>query len=103
MHARMEETEAAVHDLRHGIHDVMSTLDILKLDLFDANVAPPVFQGGVRALGDSIDSISTLLDDMLDAAKLQNQALTLSPAATDMRALVEQVARRFEIQCQMFG
>jgi signal transduction histidine kinase len=103
MRARMEETEAAVHDLRHGVHDVMSALDILKLDLFDANVAPPVFQGGVRSLGDALDGISTLLDDMLDAAKLQNQALTLSPAATDLRALVEQVARRFEIQCRMFG
>ena len=103
MHARMEETEAAVHDLRHSIHDVMSALDILKLDLFDAKIAPPVFQGGVRALGDSIDAMSTLLDDMLDAAKLQNHALTLNPAATDIRALVEQVARRFEIQCQMFG
>jgi signal transduction histidine kinase len=103
MHARMEETEAAVHDLRHGVHDVMSALDIHKLDLFDANIAPPVFQNGVRALGDAIDSMSTLLDDMLDAAKLQHQALTLTPVATDMRALVEYVARRFEIQCRMFG
>jgi signal transduction histidine kinase len=103
MRARMQETEAAVHDLRHSIHDVMSALDILKLDLFDANVAPPVFQGGVHALGDAIESMSTLLDDMLDAAKLQNQALTLLPAATDLRALVEQVARRFEVQCRMFG
>jgi signal transduction histidine kinase len=103
MRARMEETEAAVHDLRHGVHDVMSALDILKLDLFDANVAPAVFQNGTRTLGDSIDGMSTLLDDMLDAAKLQNQALTLSPAATDMPTLVEQVARRFEIQCRMFG
>ncbi len=103
MRARMEETEAAVHDLRHSVHDLMSALDILKLDLFDANIAPPVFQNGVRALGDSIDGMSTLLDDMLDAAKLQNHALTLSPAATDLRALVEQVARRFEIQCRMFG
>jgi signal transduction histidine kinase len=103
MRARMEETEAAVHDLRHGIHDIMSALDIFKLDLFDANVAPHIFQNGVRSLGDSIDSISTLLDDMLDAAKLQHQVLTLSPAATDLRALVEQVARRFETQCRMFG
>jgi signal transduction histidine kinase len=103
MRARMEETEAAVHDLRHGVHDVMSALDILKLDLFDANIATPVFQHGVRSLSDSIDGMSTLLDDMLDAAKLQNQALTLSPAATDLHALVEQIARRFEIQCRMFG
>src|SRR5215207_2601579 len=103
MHARMEETEAAVHDLRHGVHDLMSALDILKLDLFDANVAPPVFQGGVRSLGDALDDMSTLLDDMLDAAKLQNQALTLNPSATDLRTLVEQVARRFEVQCRMFG
>jgi signal transduction histidine kinase len=103
MHARMQETEAAVHDLRHGVHDVMSALDILKLDLFDANVAPAIFQVGVRALGNALDGMSTLLDDMLDAAKLQNQALTLSLATTDLRTLVEQVARRFEIQCRMFG
>jgi signal transduction histidine kinase len=103
MHARMQETEAAVHDLRHGVHDVMSALDILKLDLFDANVAPVVFQGGVRSLGNALDGMSTLLDDMLDAAKLQNQVLTLSPSATDLRALVEQLAQRFEIQCRMFG
>ena len=103
MRARMEETEAVVHDLRHGVHDVMSALDILKLDLFDANITPQVFENGARSLGDSIDGMSTLLDDMLDAAKLQNQALTLSPAATDLRALVEQIARRFEIQCRMFG
>src|SRR4051812_14087979 len=97
MRARMEETEAAVHDLRHGVHNVMSALDILKLDLFDAQITPHVFQNSMRSLGDSIDVMSTLLDDMLDAAKLQNQALTLSPAATDLHALVEQVARRFEI------
>jgi signal transduction histidine kinase len=103
MHARMEETEAAVHDLRHGVHDVMSALDILKLDLFDANVAPPIFQVGVRSLGNALDGMSTLLDDMLDAAKLQNHALTLSLSTTDLRTLVEQVARRFEIQCRMFG
>jgi signal transduction histidine kinase len=103
MRARMEETEAAVHDLRHGVHDLMSALDILKLDLFDANVALPVFQGGVRSLGDALDGMLALLDDMLDAARLQNHALTLSPAATDLRALVEQVARRFEHQCRMFG
>jgi signal transduction histidine kinase len=103
MHARMQETEAAVHDLRHGVHDVMSALDILKLDLFDANIAPPLYQAGVRSLDNALDGISTLLDDMLDAAKLQNHALTLSPSATDLRALVEQVARRFEIQCRMFG
>ncbi|HJZ47525.1 MAG TPA: HAMP domain-containing sensor histidine kinase [Roseiflexaceae bacterium] len=103
MQARMEETEAAVHDLRHGVHDVLSALDILKLDLFDANVAPPIFQNGVRSLGNALDGMSTLLDDMLDAAKLQHGALALSPAPTDLRALVEQVAQRFEIQCRMFG
>ncbi|MEO7912903.1 MAG: HAMP domain-containing sensor histidine kinase [Roseiflexaceae bacterium] len=103
MHARMEETEAAVHDLRHGVHDVMSALDILKLDLFDANVAPPVFQSGMRSLDTALDGMSTLLDDMLDAAKLQNHALTLRSSATDLHTLVEQVAQRFEIQCRMFG
>jgi signal transduction histidine kinase len=103
MQARMEETEAAVHDLRHGVHDVLSALDIFKLDLFEANIAPTIFQPGVRSLGDALDGMSTLLDDMLDAAKLQNQALALSPAAVDLRALVEQVARRFEIPCRMFG
>jgi len=103
MRVRMEETEAAVHDLRHGVHDLLSALDILKLDLFDANVASPIFQPGVRSLGNALDGMSMLLDDMLDAAKLQNQALALSPAATDLRALVDQVAQRFEVQCRMFG
>ena len=103
MQARMEETEAAVHDLRHGVHDVLSALDIFKLDLFEASVAPAIFQPGVRSLGDALDGMSTLLDDMLDAAKLQNQALALSLAAVDLRALVELVARRFEVQCRMFG
>jgi signal transduction histidine kinase len=103
MRARMEETEAAVHDLRHGVHDLLSALDILKLDLFDANIATPIFQPGVRSLGNALDGMSALLDDMLDAAKLQNQALTLSLAAIDLRALVEQVAQRFEVQCRMFG
>jgi signal transduction histidine kinase len=103
MRVRMEETEAAVHDLRHGVHDLLSALDIFKLDLFDANVAPPIFQPGVRSLGNALDGMSSLLDDMLDAAKLQNHALALSPAATDLGALVDQVAQRFEVQCRMFG
>jgi signal transduction histidine kinase len=103
MQARMQETEAAVHDLRHGVHDVLSALDIFKLDLFEANVAPAIFQPGVRSIGDALDGMSALLDDMLDAAKLQNQALALSPAAVDLRALAEQVTRRFEVQCRMFG
>ncbi|HEU5104075.1 MAG TPA: HAMP domain-containing sensor histidine kinase [Roseiflexaceae bacterium] len=103
MRVRMEETEAAVHDLRHGVHDLLSALDVLKLDLFDAHVAPPIFQPGVRSLGNALEGMSSLLDDMLDAAKLQNHALALNPAATDLRMLVDQVAQRFEVQCRMFG
>jgi len=42
MQPKMEETEAAVHDLRRGVHDVISALDILKL-ICSTPISPRTF------------------------------------------------------------
>ncbi|HNP71545.1 MAG TPA: GAF domain-containing sensor histidine kinase [Kouleothrix sp.] len=103
MQARLHETEAAVHDIRHGMHDVISALDILKLDLLEAHVAPAAYQPGASSVGAALDGVAALLDDMLDAARLRSNTLTLSLAAADLPALVRQVAQRFDVTCRMFG
>jgi signal transduction histidine kinase len=94
--ARVKETEATVHDIRHGIRDAISARDMLILDLDDANVPQPVYHESAQRIYGALEALETLLGDMLDAAKLQGNALTLHPRPTDLAALVHQVAQRLE-------
>jgi signal transduction histidine kinase len=102
MEARAKETSSAVHDIRHGVRDVMSALEVLVLDLADAGVSPPLYQGGVQRTQEALDALLTLLSDMLDAALLQSNALVLRPVPTDLAALVTQVAQRLAPRYRMF-
>lgn len=94
MEARAQETSSAVHDMRHGVRDVLSAHELLALDLADARVPLALFQPGIRRADAALDALQELLGDMLDAALLQSNALALDPQPTDLAALVDAVAQR---------
>jgi signal transduction histidine kinase len=96
MGARTKETMAAVHDIRHGVRDIMISLEMLALDLIDTNVPALVFKPGVQRTQSALDALLALLNDMQDAAMLQSNALVLHPEPTDLRALVTQVVQRLK-------
>ncbi len=86
---------AASHDLRQPLHALAMFNSALKRKVEDNAIA-----GLVEKQGNSITSLSSLLQDTLDTARVEAKNLEPVFSETEMRPLISQLANSFEIQAE---
>jgi two-component system sensor histidine kinase/response regulator len=90
-----------VHDLKSPLTSVLATLEMVADGDFGPTTVP---QRG--ALGDALTKAHELLDligDLLEIARIEEGALTLTPAQIDARDLFAELVRDWEMRFQQAG
>lgn len=78
---------SASHELRAPTHTLA-----LALQSLDAETLPPAAQGAVRVAQDAAGTLARLLDEVLDAARVQSGRLEVRPQEFAPRPMLERVA-----------
>jgi signal transduction histidine kinase len=101
--ARSREVAAVTHDLMHDLEHLRTYLQTL-LVITQPNAQNQELTNQLRInVERTIEAHTALLDDMLCAALLQQDRLTLHPQPVDMVALVARVVGQFEARYQAQG
>jgi signal transduction histidine kinase len=89
--AREEVLAVVAHDLRNPLHVVGMTAHLLQ------EIEPPPEQRArlVGVIGRAAAQMNRLVDDLLDAVRIETGRLSLEPAVTSARALLAQVEEAF--------
>jgi signal transduction histidine kinase len=93
--ARTDEVAKVVHDLRHSLTLVHSAVEATMLDAADAGIDPEALARSEMMANEGVMGLKALLDDMLDAAKLEGNALELRLQPADLSEIVEKAVRQF--------
>ena len=86
------------HEIRTPLNGVLGMLSLLA----DGNPAPPQ-AGYIRAAEESAKHLLLLLNDVLDASKLESSKLELAPVTCNLSYLLRQLARLMSAQAQAKG
>ncbi|MCH8337226.1 MAG: GAF domain-containing protein [Chloroflexi bacterium] len=84
------------HELRTPVALIKGYVGTLRRD--DADWDPEVVRDSLAVIEDEADRLAALIDDLLDASRLQAGALSLNPSDVDLLQLAEKLARRFQTQ-----
>ena len=76
------------HEIRTPMHAILSAVELLRRSRLDRRQ-----QELITVAGSAADALLGLLDDVLDASRLDARRLDLAPVPTDMVALVEDAIR----------
>ncbi len=79
---------AASHELRAPTHSLS-----LALQALDAASLPPPQQAALRVARDATRTLAQLLNDVLDAARADQEGFVLRPQAFDLRELLDDIAQ----------
>ena len=86
------------HELRTPVTLIKGYASTLRRD--DAKWDRTVIRDSLSVIEDEADRLSQMIDDLLDASRLQAGGLSLSRADVSLPALAERVAERFKPQSQ---
>ncbi len=84
------------HELRTPVALIKGYAGTLRRD--DADWDPEVVRDSLAVIEDESDRLADLIDDLLDASRLQAGALSLNPSDLDLFQLAEELAVRFQTQ-----
>ena len=84
------------HELRTPVALIKGYSGTLRRD--DADWDPEVVRDSLAVIEDESDRLAALIDDLLDASRLQAGALSLNLSEVDLRQLAEELAVRFQTQ-----
>jgi len=84
------------HELRTPVALIKGYVGTLRRD--DAEWDPDVVRDSLAVIEDEADRLASLIDDLLDASRLQAGALSLSLTEMSLSALLERVVTRFRTQ-----
>ncbi|MFV1859591.1 MAG: ATP-binding protein [Anaerolineales bacterium] len=84
------------HELRTPVALIKGYVGTLRRD--DADWDPEVVRDSLAVIEDESDRLADLIDDLLDASRLQAGALSLNPSDLDLFQLAEELAVRFQTQ-----
>jgi PAS domain S-box-containing protein len=90
-HAKSQFLANMSHEIRTPMNGVVGTLDILRTTALDVGQ-----QRLVSTIHDSSVALLQILNDVLDFSKIESGKLQVESATTDLRELVEGVARLME-------
>jgi signal transduction histidine kinase len=89
--AREEVLAVVAHDLRNPLQTVGMTAHLL----LEIELPPEQRARLVGAMARAVTQMNRLVDDLLDAVRIESGQLSLEPALTSARALLEQVEETF--------
>ncbi|WP_081426305.1 PAS domain S-box protein [Sorangium cellulosum] len=89
---RQEWTGVIAHDLRQPVQVIATASQLLRRRLGAAPAADGEKQIG--RIADSVDRLRRMIDDLLDASRIEARQLTLDCRAVDLRALLEEIVER---------
>ena len=84
------------HELRTPVALIKGYSGTLRRD--DANWDPEVVRDSLTVIEEEADRLADLIDDLLDASRLQAGALSLNEADVDLFQLADELAERFQTQ-----
>ncbi len=84
------------HELRTPVALIKGYSGTLRRD--DADWDPQVVRESLAVIEDEADRLALLIDDLLDASRLQAGALSLNPSDIDLFVLADDLAERFRTQ-----
>jgi len=84
------------HELRTPVALIKGYVGTLRRE--DAQWDPKVVQDSLAVIEEEADRLTILIDDLLDASRLQAGALALNLAEVEIDQLIEQIAKRFQTQ-----
>jgi PAS domain S-box-containing protein len=84
------------HELRTPVALIKGYSGTLRRD--DADWDPEVVRDSLAVIEDEADRLAALIDDLLDASRLQAGALSLNLSTVDLFQLAEELALRFRTQ-----
>jgi len=85
------------HEMRTPLHSIVGLAHLL------AEQAAPSMSNSVQALKTTAQHLTTIVNDVLDWAKLENSTIEIRPAPFQIRTLVQSVAEAFRYGCQEKG
>ncbi len=86
------------HELRTPVALIKGYVGTLRRE--DAQWDPKVVRDSLAVIEDEADRLTNLIDDLLDASRLQAGALILNRSEVEMDRLSEQIAKRFQTQTE---
>ena len=86
------------HELRTPVALIKGYVGTLRRE--DAEWDPDVVRDSLAVIEDESDRLADLIDDLLEASRLQAGALTLNLSQVDLRRLAERQAERFSTQSE---
>jgi signal transduction histidine kinase/CheY-like chemotaxis protein len=96
--AKDEFIAVVSHELRTPLNGILGLAQALQL----ADLEPP-HSGSVQAILESGSTLLTLVNDILDLAKIEAGRIEISPMATDLRQALESVVRLYAPQAAEKG
>ena len=96
MRARDEVTSVVSHDLRNPVHTVLMASSLL-LDTGDA-LDPPTRRKNLAVIHRSAESMSRLLEDLLDVARAEAGTFAIAVAPTDVGSILNSTLEQFRLQ-----
>lgn len=97
--AKTEFLASTSHELRTPLNGILGMTQIMLAD----PALPERLRGQVDLVHDAGTTMRTLVDDILDVAKIEHGGFVISPMPTDVGALAARVTRLFEAQSRMRG
>jgi PAS domain S-box-containing protein len=86
--ARMRFVASVSHELRSPLHAIAGIGELLAVSMID-----PAKRGLVEQIGEQVDQIVRLIDDLLDLARVESGNIELRPESCDLADLVGDVIR----------
>lgn len=90
---REEFTAMMIHDLRSPLNNIRSTAESLLRDTTLEQVKKPI-----QVMHNQTIDMLTLVNDLLDVARLESGKFTISKESTNVEALLHEVVERFSAQ-----
>ncbi|WP_437739759.1 PAS domain S-box protein [Sorangium sp. So ce1504] len=89
---REEWTGVIAHDLRQPIQSIATASELLRVRL--GGDVPPDSEKQLARIAVSVDRMSRMADDLLDATRIEVQALKLEPRAVALRAQLVEIVEK---------
>lgn len=86
------------HELRTPVALIKGYVGTLRRE--DAHWDPGVVQNSLEVIEEEADHLAKLIDDLLEASRLQSGALSLSLSEVDLARLAQELVERFAVQSE---
>jgi PAS domain S-box-containing protein len=86
------------HELRTPVALIKGYVGTLRRE--DADWDPDIIRSSLAVIEEETDRLAHLIDDLLDASRLQADALVLNRSEVELGQLVDRIVRKFEVQSE---